>query len=105
MTRLPGIAGSLFPVQFLATALPTGDRAPMSGELLERKRRQLERWWQTVESSSGPATGLPALFDNVAMPFFGALGFRATTATFERARIVVSLDAGSSGTVGLIVTA
>jgi hypothetical protein len=105
VTRLPGIAGSLFPGQFLATALPTGDRAPASGEALERKRRQLERWWQTVESSSGPATGLRALFDNVAMPFFGALGFRATTATFERARIVVSLDAGSSGTMGLIVTA
>ena len=105
MTRLPGIAGSLFPGQFLATALPTGDRALPSGETLERKRRQLERWWQAVESSSGPATGLRTLFDVVAMPLFGALGFRATGATFERARIVVRLDAGSSGAAGLIVTA
>ena len=82
-----------------------GDRALPSGETLERKRRQLERWWQTVESSSGPATGLRTLFDVVAMPLFGALGFRATGATFERARIVVRLDDGASGAVGLIVTA
>ena len=39
------------------------------------------------------------------MPLFGALGFRATGATFERARIVVRLDTGSSGAAGLIVTA
>ena len=94
VTRLPGIAGSLFPGQFLATALPTVIARVPSGETLERKRRQLERWWQTVESSSGPATGLRTLFDVVAMPLFGTLGFRATGATFERARIVVRLDDG-----------
>ncbi|HKV99660.1 MAG TPA: N-6 DNA methylase [Vicinamibacterales bacterium] len=105
MTRLSGIAGSLFPVQFLATALPAVDAAIPSGDALERKRRQLERWWRGVESSSGPATGLRTLFDAVAMPLFGTLGFRATDAAFERARIVVRLEAGASGAVGLIVTA
>ena len=105
MNRLPGIAGSLFPGQFLATALRPAVVAPLSGEILERKRRHLEQWWQKVEFSCGPATGLRTLFDNVAMPLFGTLGFRATGARFERTRIVVRLETPACAAVGLIVAA
>jgi hypothetical protein len=102
VNRLPGISGSLFPGQFLAMALPVTGGATIPSEFLERKRTHLQRWWQTIESSNGPATGLRRLFDDVAMPLFGTLGFYATGASFERTRVVVRLDTPSSA-VGLIV--
>ncbi len=102
MTTIHGISGSLLPAQFLVTVLsrgPDGGRDPR----LEQKRRQLERWWRAVESRHGPVSGLHALFDDVAMPLFGALGFRASGARIERERFVVRLDTPASAPVALIV--
>jgi hypothetical protein len=102
MTKTHGITGSLLPEQFLVSVL---SRAPHGGgeERLEQKRRQLERWWQIVESRHGPASGLHALFDDIAMPLFGTLGFRAHNALIERGRFVVRLDTPASTPVALIV--
>ena len=47
---------------------------------LELQRQQLLGWWQRAERECGPATGLRAVFDLVAMPLFGILGFRARQA-------------------------
>jgi N-6 DNA Methylase len=102
VTRLPGISGSLLPEQFLATAVsPARDDA--QAPRLEHRRRQLERWWQVVASRHGPATGLHALFDDVAMPLVGALGFRASDGRLERGRFIVRLDTPASTPVSLIV--
>ena len=101
MTKVQGISGSLLPEQFLATVLSRGPDG--RDERLEQKRRQLERWWQVVESRHGPASGLHALFDDVAMPLFGTLGFRASQARIERGRFIVRLDTAASTPVALIV--
>ncbi|MFI5179155.1 MAG: hypothetical protein ACHQO8_11350, partial [Vicinamibacterales bacterium] len=104
MTRLPGIGGSLFPGQYLATALPTTPGPPPDNGHLERRRRQLERWWSAVASACGPATGLRALFDDVAMPLFGVLGFRAGAVRFERTHASARLDTPARVPVGVLIT-
>ena len=102
MTRLQGIAGSLLPEQFLVSVLARGTGGGPDARL-EQKRRQLEQWWRIVESRHGPATGLHAVFDDVATPLMGVLGFRLSGARIERGRFVLRLDTSASTPVGLIV--
>ena len=96
---VPGVGGSLFPGRYLrdrmlsdAADVRIGNtREPRPAE--ERRRQQLLRWWRRVTDTCGPASGLRTLFDIVAMPLFGMLGYRARDAWFEagqaRARLVV----------------
>ena len=97
MNRLPGIGGSLFPGHFLATRVAAVGGAPDAG--IEKARRHFAGWWQRVESTCGPATGLRALFDLVAMPLAGMLGFRAHDASFERGCVRVRLEGSVPGAV------
>jgi hypothetical protein len=76
VTRLRGVAGRLFPSQFLAETLTRA--------VDERERHQFIRWWRHVTSACGPASGLHAIFDVVAVPLFGRLGFRVADPRFER---------------------
>jgi hypothetical protein len=103
VNRLPGISGSLFPGQYLASALSPSFGHRPDDHQLERRRRQLERWWLGVANACGPATGLRALFDDVAMPLFGVLGFRASAARFQRTHVSVGLDTPSRAPVGLVM--
>lgn len=73
---LPGIGGWLLPARFLASHV--APRATCDA----RAQTQWERWWHHVEHQCGPATGVRTLFDVVAMPLFGRLGFRATHPRF-----------------------
>jgi hypothetical protein len=98
MTALPGISGSLLPGQFLAEGIDVG----MAGNV-EAPRRQLIGWWQRAEQSCGPATGLRALFDLVAMPLFGILGFRAHQARFDREPARAWLETRTGVPVGLLM--
>jgi hypothetical protein len=100
-TRLPGIAGSLFPSQYLADRL-AGNVAAFPPDL-ERRRLRLEAWWRQVVVTCGPATGLRALFDVVAMPLFAALRFRAREATFDRGRTCVHLETPAGTPVALVI--
>ena len=83
MTLLPGVSGTLFPSHFLASGLPSTRTKHGTSADPEVWRRHFAGWWRQVESSCGPATGLRALFDLVAMPLAGLLGFRARDAIFE----------------------
>lgn len=98
MTALPGIAGSLVPGQFLTEAL---DDDLVDG--LDLQRRQLISWWQRAERECGPATGLHGIFDLIAMPLFGILGYRARQARFERDTARAWLEARAGIPVGLLV--
>jgi hypothetical protein len=99
--RLPGISGSLFPSQYLADHV--GGDAAASAPHLERRRLQLEAWWRRVVATCGPATGLRALFDVVAMPLFAALRFRAREATFDRGLACVHLATPAATPVALVI--
>lgn len=68
---LPGIGGWLLPARFLA------EHVASHATCDARAQTQWERWWNDVEHQCGPATGVRTLFDVVAMPLFGRLGFRA----------------------------
>jgi hypothetical protein len=83
MSRLPGISGTLFPGRYLEDGLARDLPDLVSEARTEPARRRVERWWTHVEQTCGPATGLRALFDVVAMPLAGMLGFRASGARFE----------------------
>ena len=82
MTPLPGISGSLFPTRFLSVAFGPGGVTATDARAIESQRRHFVGWWRRVEQSCGPATGLRALFDLVAMPLAGLLGFRARDGRF-----------------------
>ncbi|HEX5217655.1 MAG TPA: N-6 DNA methylase [Vicinamibacterales bacterium] len=100
MTLIPGLGGTLLPARFLADAL---DLDGTSAADLERHRQHLVRWWDMVMSECGPATGLRAIFDLVAMPLFGRLGFRAHDAIFERGFSRAWLSAPDRTPVGLLI--
>lgn len=103
MTPLPGITGSLFPSRFLLEGLTIGDSGTFVVSPADEARRQLQFWWRGVENTCGPATSVRTIFDVVAMPLAGLLGFRARDAAFERARVRARLTTRRGGHVGLIV--
>ena len=94
LTPLPGVSGTLFPSRFLA-AMATADQVSADRRsALDRQRNQFLRWWSVVEQHCGPATGLRALFDYVAMPLAALLNFRARDAEFEDRLATVRLEGG-----------
>src|SRR5687768_5747577 len=101
MNPLPGIGGTLFPGHFLTSkALATaGVRDPRT----DAARRHFVRWWERVSATCGPATGVRAIFDLVAMPLASLLGYRARDAVFERDCVRVTLVGGAPGAIQLIV--
>jgi Eco57I restriction-modification methylase len=103
MSVLPGIGGSLFPVRYLTDAITSDLEVDPDRDTIEKRRRQLMAWWTRVGDRCGPATGLRAIVDLVAMPLTGALGFRAREIRFERGRARVLLTTPASTPVGLIV--
>jgi len=103
MTGLPGIGGALLPGRFLASELATalGDGCRIAD--VEIRRRRFASWWSGVEASCGPATGVRMIFDRVALPLAGLLGFRVRDAEFEPRRVNARLDTPRASVVGLIV--
>ena len=93
LSPLPGVSGTLFPSRFLAAMSTTFAVDDREAAAMERTRRDLLRWWAEAERHCGPATGLRALFDYVAMPLAALLGFRARDAEFENRVATVRLDA------------
>ena len=103
LTPLPGVSGTLFPSRFLASMSLEANPACAGGnESVERRRRYFLAWWTTVERHCGPATGLRALFDRVAMPLASLLNFRAHDAEFEDRLATARLES-VSGLVQLVL--
>ena len=99
---LPGVGGTLFPARFLQEGLPH-DAAPGDDLWIARRRAELTVWWQRVERQCGPATGLHAVFDLVAMPLAAMLGFRAANATFDDRQARATLLTRQGRSLALIV--
>src|SRR6188474_1448168 len=101
MNALPGIGGTLFPSHFLACKSVTanGIRDPR----MDIARRHFVEWWERASARCGPATGVRALFDLVAMPLASLLGYRARDAVFERDRVRVRLVGATPGAIQLVV--
>ncbi len=102
MNPLPGVGGTLLPHQFIIDGRDDMFVASATADL-EPLRRRFCRWWDQVEATCGPATGIRAIFDVVAMPLAGMLGFRARTAEFDRARGTARLETNRGTTISLIV--
>ncbi len=104
MSALPGISGSLFPRRYLASRLAR-DLTPSSapGGSADVARRRLAAWWRRTEAECGPATGLRALVDLVAMPLVAMLGFRARGLQFVRDCALAHLETRAGAGVGLVV--
>lgn len=103
MTPTDGIGGSLFPSRYLASAFRRDVARLPAAETIEVRRRQFEGWWRSIEARCGPATGLRALFDLVAMPLAAMLGFRARQVRFERARVEGCLHTAGDAVVGFVL--
>ena len=102
MRPLPGLGGNLFPSQFIVDGL-NNQLARISTDALERRRRHARAWWERVDATCGPATGIRAIFDLVAMPLAGMLGFRARSAEFDRGHGRACLETSGRVPVNLIV--
>ncbi len=103
MTALRGVSGTLFPGRYLEDGLGRDLPGLVTAARLEPTRLRLVRWWTTVERACGPATGLRALFDLVAMPLAGLLGFRASGVRFESGWARARLDTGRGTPVALVL--
>jgi hypothetical protein len=101
MNPLPGIGGTLFPGHFLASKAVVASR--IRDLRADAARRHFVRWWERVAATCGPATGVRALFDRVAMPLASLLGYRAHDAVFERDRVRVRLVGTGPGAIQLTV--
>lgn len=102
---LPGLGGTLFPSRFLADmAGSPGDG--VCGDLdrdLLRHQRRLQAWWHGVESTCGPASGLRALCDRVAMPLFAMLGYRAREVVFSHRHAAGRLETRAGAALTFIL--
>lgn len=94
---LPGIGGWLLPARFLAEHVAHGATCD------PRAHAQWERWWADVEQQCGPATGVRTLFDVVAMPLFGRLGFRARQPRFFQGAASATLHTPAGQTLALLL--
>src|SRR5262245_10442076 len=92
MNALPGISGSLFPGRYLIDGLQVSSFIGLNLDRVEKRRRQLDRWWRTAAMTCGPATGLRGIIDAIALPLAGALEFRTAGVIFERRHAVVTLE-------------
>ena len=97
-----GLGGSLLPGQYLADRLIVDAGVDPAQADVTALWRRLRRWWRTVDETCGPATGIRAIFDVVAMPLSAALGFRAEDVTFTRSHAIVRLTTGQRTPVGLV---
>lgn len=104
MSVLPGVSGALFPSRYLADALPR-DATLLQPDAIAASsiERRLQGWWKAVSARCGPITATRVLFDVVAMPLFGMLGFRAHDVTFDGRCGHASLRTPGGVTVALIV--
>ncbi len=91
---VPGLGGTLLPERYVTTQLLADAAGPASTGALREAERQLRRWWPHAEAACGPTSALRALFDIIAMPLTGILGFSARDVTFDdavcRARLVTA---------------
>lgn len=102
ISSLAGIGGTLFPSRYLADRLHA-DAWWLRDDRTGRAHRHFRRWWKDASDACGPATGPRAIFDLVAMPLFGILGFRARDAQFEHRSTNVRLESPQGPSVGLVI--
>ena len=100
---IPGITGALFPSRYLADQLAADAGTRLSDPALVVAHRQLTIWWRRVAAECGPATGIRACFDRIAMPLAAILRFRATGVTFANDHARVRLDTPDGTPVGLLI--
>ena len=91
----------MFPGHFLATKVVPTDG--VRDARTDVARQNFVRWWERASATCGPATGVRALFDLVAMPMASLLGYRARDAVFERDLVRVQLVGGTSSVIHLVV--
>jgi hypothetical protein len=105
MSALPGVSGALFPSRYLADALTrdAGTLHPGAVAAASSLEPRLQGWWKAVSARCGPITATRVLFDVVAMPLFGMLGFRARDVAFDGRCGQASLHTPGGATVALIV--
>ena len=94
---LPGIGGWLLPARFLV------DHVAPRATSDAHTQAQWERWWNLVEHQCGPATGVRTLFDVVAMPLFGRLGFRAKDPRFMPGSASATLHTPGGQVIALLL--
>ena len=85
MTSLvPGLSGTLMPEQYVAAHVEhdIGQPGGPNGAG-PRTTRHLVGWWEAASTRCGPASPMRVIFDDLAMPLFGILGFRAQDAEFD----------------------
>ncbi len=100
---LPGVSGTLFPSRYLVDHLPDDAAEAFASAPAHRRPLRLAAWWRRIAETCGPATGLRALSDLVAMPLMGALGFRAADPAFGPHAASWRLLTPGRTSVGLVV--
>ncbi|MEO8070648.1 MAG: N-6 DNA methylase, partial [Acidobacteriota bacterium] len=103
MNPLRGIGGTLLPGRYLADRLERDAAEFRLTMMSDRRVGSLGRWWLRVDATCGPASGIRTIFDVVAMPLFGMLGFRAHDVVFPDGRAEARLETRVGVSVGLIV--
>ncbi len=103
-TILSGVSGALFPSRYVADRLTLDAGLPPAANAHAPLARQLWTWWRHVDATCGPATGIRAIFDIVAMPLFAILGFTAREVTFIGQEAIARLDTREGTAVGLVVS-
>ncbi len=101
-----GITGTLLPERYVATELER-DMSGMSvpGVDSASLSRHITRWWTGVTSRCGPASPARVIFDDVAMPLFGMLGFRAHDVVFDGPVCHARLTTPGGAVVALVIAA
>lgn len=101
---VPGLGGTLLPERYLASRLLDDASAAGLTPVPDRTARQLSRWWAGAGETCGPTSALRTLFDRVAMPLCGMLGFTAHDAVFDGQTCRARLSTRRGTPVALLLT-
>jgi Eco57I restriction-modification methylase len=101
---IPGISGSLLSTDALERVVPAALAGRLDEQGRERAQRRLRAWHQTARIALGPSASERSVFDRLAAPLMGHLGYRSIPVHSREGLLSVLLEADGRPAALLLVT-
>lgn len=105
MTRMDWFRGPLLTRHFAEQVLPHAFASRLGESSADAAQRRLRRWLAVAQTVLGPASGIRAVCDVGAVPFFTTLGYRVRSiaATADPALLAATIEGGHGVALPLVI--
>jgi Eco57I restriction-modification methylase len=106
MTRvIAGVSGSLLSLDALERVIPEALRGRLGETGRDDALRHFRSWYRPIEARSGPTASARVVFDQMASPLAGQLGYRVLPLSASGPCYTAILEAGGATPAVMLVTA